>query len=362
MCAATYGPEEANPSTYSIAIDSSSVVKLNTIHPALRQFFLCTAFMLCWILAYALLQVFVVAFSKASGGAGQVVWFFMFVVMNMAVKDALCRIGYLIDLGKRGSVSMFFVGSLIGSLLYFSFYRYLFERVYSYTAFVALQVVHVAAEWFTYVYRSSNHWFRIVKTFPKCLQFFLINGPQSVRQNDRDMACFRTNSFAIRIVVFVYSSIAYLAFKIFIVFGWNKPYFGTSSALSNHDMDQLVIFLALSAIIEIFNAALMNKFFFEPRKLNLVVYISFLFRHGRPFEFQELVCFLSVAMFCNVFVPFVENDFGDIGSQSQRNGAFIGAVVGTFFLVTLSLNVVVNILCPKCNTKVGSNSEIHIDL
>jgi len=231
------------------------------------------------------------------------------------LKATITSLGHQLDFGKHGSASLYYCAEVMCSLFYFAFYRLLFEAVESFWQFAALQVLHVAAEWFNYGFMASKYWFLLIDRLPGWLRSFLVMRGAS----NREWQCYVTNAFGIRITVFIYTSIAFILFKSFVVFGWNSEQFGEEDDYDkkeNYDKKEknflrLALFVAGSGVIEAINAWLMNIFFFAPSKLPLGIFMSSLHRHGRPYEFEGLVIVLTNNLLCNVFVPFVSLEFAD---------------------------------------------------
>lgn len=309
-----------------------NVVENSTWHPAFRQFVLCSAFCVGFAITYIVLDAFAVGFQNASGGT-KIFWFFAFVVINIIMKDGMCRIGLQIDMGKRGSASLYYCAEVMCSLFYYSLYRFLFESVESFSIFFALMVVHIAAEWFSYAFRSNTYWFRLMRKVPQWLRAFTDPGPSSLGFSDRDWACYRTNAFGIRMMVFSYSSVAYFIMKSFVVYGYNKTYFGSAGVASDAQMQLLGFFLGVSALIEMVNAAAMNMLFFRPNELHLLVFMSSLVAHGRPYEFQLIISLMTGELFCNLFIPFVVIDFG--GTEGHRIYTLGASIAGWALLLAL---------------------------
>ena len=93
-----------------------------------------------------------------------IVYTFACIVFKVLIK----RIGLLLDAGKVGGLSIFFLAEFLGVMFYFSFYRMLFEDAVSWELFVGMQLFHFGCEWLMYGLR-----------FTKCLYGWLDASPDS---------------------------------------------------------------------------------------------------------------------------------------------------------------------------------------
>jgi hypothetical protein len=338
---ATFGEERDNVTVMpNLHTTGSNLNEMST--PLLKkQFFLATTYSICFCLVYTILEVFAVAFQLASTKETQRLWFVGFLIINVIMKEIMLFLGRELDKSKRGGASLYYHAAMMCSLFYFSFYRLLFESVNSYTTFAILQFLHVFVEWWSYVLRPSRPWLKffgaLTRRAPWCAACCRWDGDQNGPKT-RNWVCYRTTVFAIRALVFLYSSIAFLIFQAFVVFGWNRYYFGEIGDMSQTDFILFVVFLLISALVEVVNVVAMNMLFFEPNQLHLADFTISLFHHGRPWEFATIVVILTSTLFCNVFVPFVQLDFGLI--DGNREYAGIAAIATTLCLIIVTRDAV----------------------
>jgi hypothetical protein len=79
------------------------------------------------------------------------------------------KLGLLIDQGKVGTTSMFFIAEFMMSLFYFGYYRMLFEEFVSWPVFAFVQVVHFALEWLVYCFRASGIFYEFISAAERSL-------------------------------------------------------------------------------------------------------------------------------------------------------------------------------------------------
>ena len=323
--AATFGPQEGHNLNQQTTPESGPPRLLR--NAVLKQFGLATAYLIMFDLIYFALEEFALAFNSFQGDPViQIIVFAGFCFANTLMKAVITSLGHQLDARKRGSVSLYYVAEVMCSLFYFSFYRLLFEAVRAIWQFAALQVIHLASEWFTYGFMASRIWFDFADCAPSWIRNIIIMRGAS----NREWACYVTNAFGVRIAAFSYPSIAFIAFKIFVVRGWNSDQYGNSGRATDADLAKLVSFILCSAGLELLNAWLMNVFFFIPNKLNLLVFMSSLFDHGRRYEFAGFVVVLTNNLLCNIFVPFVSLNF--VGQNNRIAVLSCGSICTTCFV------------------------------
>ena len=333
MNAATFGtrgaPGDDGEQRQSLASDSGADngPPLSLRAAVIQQYLLTVLFLVVGMGIYLTLEVFAAAFIGANHAQQKFYVFAAFCFANILIKKVYTMLGRKLDMGKRGSASLFYAAELMCALFYFSFYRLLFEAVGSYGEFFALQFIHVLSEWLTYPFMASDFWINIVDHSPEWARFFL----EAVRgASKRERACYITNAFGVRIMTFIYTSIAFVVFHAFVVLGWNAEHFKNND---KSDLWKSSQFVFLAAVVECLNAWLMNAIFFAPNKLDLLVFMSSLFSHGRPYEFQAFVAVLAHILLLQLFLPFVKHDFGDSAQSGTTMMAVIIAMVSVCLVV-----------------------------
>jgi len=88
-----------------------------------------------------------------------------------------------------------------------------------------------------------------------------------------------------------------LVFQALVVFGWNQYDFGEIGEMSQTELILFVVFLLISALVEIPNILTMSMLFFEPNQLHWADFTNSLFQHGRPWEFATIVDILTSTLF-----------------------------------------------------------------
>ena len=283
---------------------------------------------------YLSLVQFALAFDRSASNEIQILVFVLFSAFNLVVKTLYKMLGHRLDMGKRGSVLLFYLAELMCALFYFSFYRLLFEAVSGYVQFFALQALHVCLEWVTYPMMASSSWLHIVDQSPNWARAFLEVMP---KLSKRERACYLTNAFGIRIMCFIYTSIGFITYKTFIVLGWNAKQFGHSGDMLAVELWQLSLFVLLASVVEGLNAWIMNITFFVPKKLNLLVFMSSLFKHGRPHEFQLFTAVVANILLLQIFLPFVSLDYESDHSGTTPVAVLIAVVSVCLIILTGSV-------------------------
>lgn len=108
---------------------------------------------------YYFLMYFTFYFREHATPSNSIPLFLLYVAFGTVMRIAIKRIGLVLDLNKRFSASMYFVGEVLCLLFYFTFYRVLFESVTSFGVFFAIQAVHLLSEWALYPLRGSAAFF-----------------------------------------------------------------------------------------------------------------------------------------------------------------------------------------------------------
>ncbi len=252
---------------------------------------------------YVFLIFFTQYFRKDSLSDYQrIILFGFYICVTTIFRIMLKSLGMYLDRYKNKSCSMFFVGEFLGLMFYYTFYRVLFESIRSVPEFLGLQLLHLVSEWVLYVFRATETYYNIAEGLGE--KYFKCLLPQP-RLPHKDWQQFIALDFGIRCTVFVATGYAVLLLVTTIEF---IPYLGSTNALhvtlSNYQTT--AIFIAVAVILEIINAYLINRFYFQ--KINLHVYEEVV--HCFSLKHFALICgVLCSIMFINPVFAFTTVTF-----------------------------------------------------
>lgn len=212
-------------------------------------------------------------------------------------KVAMKQLGMLLDTGKIGSCSMFFVAEFMCTLFYFTFYRMLFEQFITWEVFASVQVTHIFFEWFIYCWRGTSAFYGVMESLP---DWFPLKGLVVMQGLSlRDWQMFLGLDFVMRVIVFLATAPAFVIMMLATVISpWVK------SSLKPMDMQSFVLVLleiALCVALEVTNAWTMYKLFFMPMNMNLLKYATVSFKNKR---FCVICLGLSTCLLINPFAAF----------------------------------------------------------
>lgn len=214
-------------------------------------------------------------------------------------KVCMKQLGLILDMGKIGSCSMFFVAEFMCSLFYFTFYRMLFEKFVSWNLFVSVQVTHILFEWFMYCWRASSTYYHVMEQLPDWFVLKQLVVMQGLSLRDWQM--FLGLDFVIRIIVFLSTAPAFVCMMVVtMVCPWIK------STLKPMDLQLfclVMLEIVICVVIEVINSAVMYKAFFQQANLNLLKYATASFKNKR---FCVICLGLATCLLINPFAAFEE--------------------------------------------------------
>ena len=207
-------------------------------------------------------------------------------------RSVIKQIGLALDGRKRGTVSMYFIGEVMCLLFYFTFYRVLFESITSWSEFMLLQAIHFSWEWLAYPLRSSVPFFSVAEAvesrYPLLKGWLLVPG-----MDQRDFLAFTALDFGIRCTVMVATALSILGLLLCIDFvPWaNNDLKQTSGAAIELEVE----FIVVAALLELANAFVMNRYFFQPQGADVLLRVKQCFANQR-------FAFVSMMLASNYFI------------------------------------------------------------
>lgn len=246
----------------------------------LKQWALTFAFgMMLWVY-YMFVNLFTGAFLMFGGH--MLLQFFSFIgyiVVTTGLRMLLKRAGLALDNRKRGTVSMFFLGEVIGLTFYYSFYRVLFDGVREWREFAVLQTLHLASEWILYPVRGSRVFHDWVTSLDKsCTQrsiraLFSVDGLSFT-----DWQSFLCLDYGMRCLTMVITIVALLVILATID---NFPWIHNNLRRSDGDLMLTTEFMVASLATEILNAKLLHILYFKPNHLHPINCLRHAFTNRR---------------------------------------------------------------------------------
>jgi hypothetical protein len=191
--------------------------------------------------------------------------FVLYITVTTCFRIVIKFLGLQLDKYRNKTVSLYFIGEVMGLLYYYTFYRVLFESVRSIGEFIVLLSVHLVSEWILYVARSSLIYYQLTDAFSqRCLKCL---GNQ--RLTYEAWQEFIALDFGIRCSIFVSTGYGILLLLVTIQF---VPWVGATNGLKSNlvGFRYTAVFLLLSCVFELINATLMVKYYFLPRGLNVL--------------------------------------------------------------------------------------------
>ena len=187
------------------------------------------------------------------------------------------QLGLVLDMGKVGSCSMFFVAEFMTTLFYFTFYRMLFETFISWEVFLSVQCTHILLEWFMYCWRGSSFVYEVMEGLPV---WFPPRGLVVMRGLSlRDWQMFLGLDFVMRVIVFLCTAPAFI---VMMVATMTCPWIESSlKPIDSSTFCLVVLEIALCVIIELANAYGMYRLFFANLNMNLLNYATACFKNKR---------------------------------------------------------------------------------
>eukprot|EP00658_Telonema_sp_P-2_P026255 TRINITY_DN20592_c0_g1_i2.p1 TRINITY_DN20592_c0_g1~~TRINITY_DN20592_c0_g1_i2.p1 ORF type:complete len:456 (-),score=103.67 TRINITY_DN20592_c0_g1_i2:101-1468(-) len=265
--------------------------RLTDPHPMLvgsweRQRALAVLVVAFWGLAYCSLAAFLHILDSGSGKESAAWetfgWFILFVIVCQAFKTIGKRLGVMADQGKRGTFSLYFALEFLTTLLYYTFYRTLFDRVVYVWMFAVLQGLHICFEWLVFPFKASATfwaWYTRIQaglepdSILKEIMHAVVMAP-GVRTH-RDLECVVTMEVALRMICSLFSAVGFLVVVLLTHKG--PDYLQSQFKEMDKNSDSLGTFVGFTAsamVTEILNVLIMELFFFRPRKLSVLLTAS----------------------------------------------------------------------------------------
>jgi hypothetical protein len=247
-------------------------------------------FLLFFNVYFVVLEYFAMFFLRSSRATEKLVWFTGFFVVGSVIRVFCKRIGMVLDCGKTGTVSMYFIGEVYTLLFYYSFYRILFESVDDWSVFVIMQLIHVSGEWVLYPLRardSTFELFRKIESSEVRLKGLLLNQYTDAH----DWLHFIALDYGLKTVIVVATLVGMMAILSMIDV---VPWVAKRNILqqSRGEEGKTVVLLMICLVVELVNAYAMNSWFFIPRKISVrrVVLDCFSNQHFYLMTFLLTVC------------------------------------------------------------------------
>lgn len=275
---------------YEGALNGGDSVKLS-------QWFFCIIFICLYNGYYDVLCLFTYRFRSDMNPQFHIDMFFLFIVMGLAFRLGLKRVGLSLDKRKHGTASMYFFGEVMSLLFYFTFYRVLFESVSSWVVFLGFQFLHLGSEWVMYPVRGHEWVFNLlcyVEEQVVCLRGVLL--PPQLDYND--FLNFLALDFGIRCIVMVSASLAILLLLIVMD---TVPYI--TNNLTQHGARAYTTYalILVSVALELINAGLMHLIFFRRKNINIPAKIVHCFQRE---SFALISCLVAANLFINPVFAF----------------------------------------------------------
>jgi heme exporter protein D len=270
----------------------------------------------------------------------QVVLFFFYIIIGTMFRKLLKSLGLYLDrhfsqsiaqsrINSHTTVSMFFIGEVLGLMFYYTFYRVLFESIHSVAEFMLFQVLHLGSEWMLYVLRSSGWYHRHSTTWSAYWRNMCNQGLQKIqcmlcggccghspmkaqhrrtpsrKWTHRTWQEFVALDFGIRCAIFVATAYG-MALLLLTVNMF--PYIRRHNYLreTGKDLNQTLLFIAVALVMELINAAIINRFYFKPHGFDVLE----MTRHCFALKYFALFTLLiGACLFINPIFAFTEVTF-----------------------------------------------------
>eukprot|EP00658_Telonema_sp_P-2_P025377 TRINITY_DN2021_c0_g1_i15.p1 TRINITY_DN2021_c0_g1~~TRINITY_DN2021_c0_g1_i15.p1 ORF type:complete len:256 (+),score=50.35 TRINITY_DN2021_c0_g1_i15:943-1710(+) len=231
-----------------------------------------------------------------------VAWFVGFSVVNLLLSVVCKRIGGMCDEGKRGTLCMYFANELVCSLVYFAYFRTIFEEVKLVWQFCVLQSLHALIEWVIYPCRCTRTYLTMVQLVSRTLHRWpaaqevvvLALLPPGCSSLDflQQWIC---NELIVRCYAFVFTSISFLLKVGFTSEGYDSAQYSTSWT----DTSRVLIFLGTALVLDLANWMLMEMVFFRSKGQTLLLWESGLFVQRGWSLF--VYAFAATVFLCSIF-------------------------------------------------------------
>lgn len=307
-----------------------------------RQQWLVAAVFVLLINGYFYFLIFFTNYFRKHAGTDLIKLFLVYVLCTTVLRVILKRLGMILDKGKFGTTSLFFIAEFHALTFYYTFYRILFESIDSWGVFLLFQLLHLGSEWILYPCRCSPTIVPLLERIQKNLSDFtsttltcclsggatvlstvlcasccpeLILPPSQVaassaaivafsplsifvpRDTDaQDWLAFVALDFGIRVVVMVTCAVGMLLLVLTI-----DECYWIDNALhqGRHARALSSIYIIISVILELCNAYAMNRIFFVPLKVNVYEKVLNVFNDRRFATISSLTaaCLLLIPVY-----------------------------------------------------------------
>lgn len=233
-----------------------------------------------------------------------VLLFSSFLVVTTLVRVLLKRSGLALDRNKIGSTSIFFIAEFTGLMLFYTFYRLLFESVRSWALFFIFQALHLLWEWILYPLRASPWLYPylvFLQDHPRLP--FLRNALIPLHTNLQDWIDFIALDFGVRVVVMI-ATTAGMATLLLVV----QTASWLSSSLQEDslaDYGQSILFIFIATALEVINAWAMNRLFFAKQGVDVLEKTKRIFQDDR---FAIMVIIIGTNLFINPIYAYTEDN------------------------------------------------------
>eukprot|EP01012_Entosiphon_sulcatum_P013591 TRINITY_DN18818_c0_g1_i1.p1 TRINITY_DN18818_c0_g1~~TRINITY_DN18818_c0_g1_i1.p1 ORF type:complete len:452 (+),score=54.61 TRINITY_DN18818_c0_g1_i1:193-1548(+) len=271
----------------------------------IKQFLCVLTYWMVWFCVYMCLQLVVKHIEF--GGEDWWIWYVAFACLNFFLKTLFKTVGLVVDLGKRGTCSHYYLAEVIMLLFYYTFYRALFEKINTWWTFLVLKGLHLLYEWMAYPLRATRTYFSVVNSAPEgplrnVMQFFFLRRGVNLR----DWQCFLALDYILRICVMLHSLICYLLYMAFLRYSYNSKHYPHFAELPDEEYTRLVYYYGVSALLELLNAALMHYCFWRKKRLSLIWRAAHLFQN---LSFYIAVVAICGGVFADVYIAYTAPDF-----------------------------------------------------
>jgi TM2 domain-containing membrane protein YozV len=271
--------------------------KINDDKVKLLQWLLTVLFICLYNGYYDSLCEFTYKFRSVNNHMVRIAMFFLFILMGLAFRLGLKRVGLSLDKRKHGTASMYFFGEVMSLFFYFTFYRVLFESVSSWLTFFGFQALHLGTEWVMYPLRghkSVYHWLIHIEEKVSWLRGVLLP-PQL---DYKDFLNFLALDFGIRVLVMVAASVSMLLLLIVID---NVPWITNNLFQSGPRAHTTYALILASVGLELINAYFMHYVFFKKMCISIPNKIVHCFQRE---SFALVSCLVAANLFINPVFAF----------------------------------------------------------
>jgi hypothetical protein len=282
---------------FMMAKDATYAGKVNSRRIMWTQWLFTILFIVMYNGYYDSLCVFTYAFRAEKKHLVRIDMFFLFIVMGLAFRLGLKRVGLSLDKRKSGTASMYFFGEVMALFFYFTFYRVLFESVSSWLTFFGFQALHLGSEWVMYPLRGHETVFRCLVSLENNVS--LLKGVLLPPQLDyKDFLNFLALDFGIRCLVMMSASVAVLL--LLAIIDW-VPWITNNLYQAGPRAGTTYALILTSVALELINAYAMHSAFFKRKNINIPNKIIHCFQRE---SFALISCLVAANLMINPVFAF----------------------------------------------------------